>query len=105
MWQIYLAFVVVGLFGSLCWFTPNTPWSDITYFFRKRKKEYLKLSNQIFGKYWLSVALISLVLLLLNYFQIIPFVSPIKIFLVYLFSGIIPLILIELRWRQQLKQF
>ena len=36
---LFLGFCVLGLFGSLSLVTPHVLWNDLTYFFRKDRKE------------------------------------------------------------------
>lgn len=58
---LLIGFCTVGFFGSLSLFTPNTLWNDLTYFFRKDKKAYLKYSNRFHGKGYLAMGVSSLV--------------------------------------------
>ena len=47
---LFLGFCVLGLFGSLSLVPPHVLWNDLTYFFRKDRKEYLTFSNRYHGK-------------------------------------------------------
>ena len=63
---LLIGFCTVGFFGSLSLFTPNTLWNDLTYFFRKDKRAYLKYSNRFHGKVYLAIGVSSLVFLLVS---------------------------------------
>ena len=65
---LFVAIAFLGFFGSLSRFTPNTPWADVSYFFRKNKKDYLAFSNKFRGNYYLILGLFSLVFFILSLF-------------------------------------
>ncbi|MGG5333915.1 hypothetical protein IGI46_005085 [Enterococcus sp. AZ163] len=97
---LLLGLCIIGFFGSISMFTPNTPWNDITYLFRKvDKQKYLRYSNKFFGKTWLTVGISSLILFLLT--LIIKINIPIQLilflFFIYLF---IRVVLLEVGWRK-----
>lgn len=100
MWFYLLCLTILGLFGSLSRFTPRIPWNDVTYLFRKeRKAEYLAFSNQFMGKFWLGFAVVSFVLLLINF--AIPFsFDPFFLVAGFVLSWLVAFVLLQLRWNK-----
>lgn len=99
---MFIAITVVSLFGSLSRFTPNTPWKDVFYFFRKDKKEYLKFSNVFRGNYLLISGLVSLIFSILSFF--INFeINNSYIFLSFFVYVIIAESILQIKWNNHLK--
>lgn len=99
MWEFFLALVVVGLFGSISLFTPNITWNDPTIIFRKNQEAYRRFSNRFMGKYWLSVAAVSFVLLLLSILDVIN-IPPLLIGICYLGSTLVAFITLHFKWKK-----
>ncbi|MEO1769360.1 hypothetical protein [Candidatus Enterococcus ferrettii] len=97
---LLIGFCVSGFFGSLSLFTPNLPWKDSTFLFRKEKKqEYLRYSNKFFGKTWLFIGFSSLILFLLSLFTSINI--PLRwIFILYMVFLLLMRFLLEINWRK-----
>jgi len=99
---IFVAITFLSLFGSSSRFTPNTPWVDISYFFRKNKKEYLKFSNIFRGNYFLILGLVSLAFFLLSLF--IPFkINANYIFIFFLLYIFVAESVLQIKWSNHLK--
>lgn len=104
MYWIFLAFLVMGLFGSLMRFTPRLPWNDFTFLFRKeRKAEYLAFANHFTANYWLGVAGVSLIGFLVTFLMGVKEDGRVLliIFAVYCASGVIAGIAQEVLWRRR----
>lgn len=90
---------IVGLFGSLAFFTPDTPWRDVSIFFRKNKQEYIKFSNRARSKVWIFTSICSAILLILSLIVDLP-VNPLLVFTVYGIILLIAFAQIEGQWRR-----
>lgn len=99
MWEIYLALLVVGLFGSLSLFTPNVTWNDPTIIFRKNQDAYRRFSNKFMGKYWLSVAGVSFILLLLSILEVIHF-PTVLVGICYLIATFGAYVVLHFKWKK-----
>ena len=100
---LFLGFCVLGLFGSLSLVTPHVLWNDLTYFFRKDRKEYLTFSNRYHGKMYLVIGLISFVLFLVSWFVRIV-VSLYAVFFVYIAFWMLAEVLIQIHWLRKSKK-
>jgi cobalamin biosynthesis protein CobD/CbiB len=100
---LFLGFCVLGLFGSLSLVTPHVLWNDLTYFFRKDRKEYLRFSNRYHGKMYLVIGLISFVLFLVSWFVRIV-VSLYAVFFVYIAFWMLAEVLIQIHWLRKSKK-
>lgn len=99
---LFIVITIVSLFGSLSRFTPNIPWKDVFYFFRKEKKEYLKFSNVFRGNYLLVSGLVSLMFSILSFF--INFkINNNYIFLIFFVYVIIAESILQMKWNNRLK--
>lgn len=99
---IFVGIMVFGLFGSLSRFTPNTIWSDTTYFFRKNKKDYLKFSNIFRGNYLLILGLISLIFSIISLFITIK-IKDESIFILFIIYLVGAESILQLKWNSYLK--
>lgn len=94
---MFVGIMVLGLFGSLSRFTPNTLWTDASYFFRKDKKNYLKFSNIFRGNYLLILGIVSLIFSILSFF--ISFnVTNEQIFIIFIFYSVIAETILQIKW-------
>lgn len=88
---------LISLVGSITYFTPTVLWSDLTYFFRKDKVNYLKFSNRYRGRYMFFSACLGLLLFLLTFF--ITFKENIEfVFLVFFIYLAICRMSLEMQW-------
>jgi len=90
---------IVGLFGSLAFFTPHTPWRDVSIFFRRNKQDYVKFSNKARSKVCFFTSICSSLLLILSLIVDLS-VSPLLVFSVYVIILLISFVQIEIKWRR-----
>lgn len=107
MKELFLGFAVVSFFGSLSRFTPNTPWSDWSYLYRKNKKgknkeEYIKFSNIFRGNYLLIVGLVSLIFSVLSSFVTFEIEGK-YIFIIYAVCLSITELILQVKWNNHVK--
>lgn len=95
-WML-VGIMVLSLFGSLSRFTPNTPWTDTSYFFRKDKKSYLKFSNIFRGNYLLILGIVSLIFSILSFFISFNITNE-QIFIIFIFYSIIAETILQIKW-------
>lgn len=100
--RVFIAISFLSLFGSLSRFTPNTLWSDTSYFFRKNKEEYLHFTNKLRGKCLLFFGGFNLVLSSFIYLLKISISLP--ILAAFLIIGVITIeLIVDISWNKKEK--
>ncbi|MGX7015116.1 hypothetical protein [Vagococcus silagei] len=90
------------LLASIQMVTPNSLWSDVTYFFRQDKKAYLNFSNRLRGKQLLYSSGFFFVLFLINF--MIPIkVNETKFAMAFLILIILLELRVQVKWQQHIK--